>query len=122
MSSYSHSQPLPQDDHEPRYKKISGVSSAETPKGGRRPVKWVVVEKTMGLVPAQILAGRLQSEGIRARAMQEGAGRALGLTVGILGEGRVYVDEEQEEEARALIEAIQNEPIDWEIDEDEDPI
>lgn len=102
-------------------KKVSGTvsGSAETPRGGREPIRWVTVEKTMGLLPAQILAGRLESEGIRARAMQEGAGRAIGLTVGLLGEGRVYVPAEQEEEARELIKQIQNEPIEWEDFEDE---
>ncbi|MGB1249641.1 MAG: putative signal transducing protein [Candidatus Promineifilaceae bacterium] len=120
--SYAQSHPLP--DEEPRAKitKVSGTisNSAETPKGGRTPIKWVTVEKTMGLLPAQILAGRLESEGIRARAMQEGAGRAIGLTVGLLGEGRVYVPKEQEQEARQLIEEIQNEPIDWEGFDEED--
>lgn len=113
---------MPEEEPRSPAKKISGTvsGSAETPKGGQEPIKWVTVEKTMGLLPAQILAGRLEAEGIRARAMQEGAGRAIGLTVGLLGEGRVYVPEEQEEAARELIKQIQEEPIEWEdFDEEE---
>ncbi len=73
----------------------------------------------MGLIPAQIMASRLQFEGIPARARQEGAG-AFGLTVGILGEGRVYVPKEFEDEARALLDQIAEEPIDWEDEWDEE--
>jgi len=42
-------------------------------------INWVVVEQTMGITVAEIIAGRLQAEGIPARAWQEGAGEALGL-------------------------------------------
>ena len=120
--SYAQSHPLPEEEPRSTIKKVSGTMSglADAPKGGREPIRWVTVEKTMGLLPAQILAGRLQSEGIRARAMQEGAGRAIGLTVGLLGEGRVYVPAEEEAAARELIEQIQNEPIEWEDFDDED--
>ena len=123
--SYARSHPMPEEEPRSTIKKVNGTvsGSAETPQGGREPVRWVTVEKTMGLLPAQILAGRLQAEGIRARAMQEGAGRAIGLTVGLLGEGRVYVPAEQEEAARELIEQIQNEPIEWEdFDDEEDEL
>ena len=120
--SYAQSHPLPEEEPRSTIKKVSGTvaGSADSPKGGREPIRWVTVEKTMGLLPAQILAGRLQAEGIRARAMQEGAGRAIGLTVGLLGEGRVYVPAEDEEAARELIVQIQNEPIEWEDFEDDE--
>ncbi len=91
----------------------SSKTTSTTP-GGDEEIKWVVVAKTMGLIPAQIMADRLQSDGIRAWAWQEGAGRALGLTVGMLGEGRVLVPEEHEEEARAILEEAAQQFIDEE--------
>lgn len=66
-------------------------------------INWVVVEETMGITVAEIIAGRLQSEGIPARAWQEGAGEALGLIVGKLGMGHVVVPEEFAEAARAIL-------------------
>ena len=68
-------------------------------------VRWEVVEQTAGITPAEIIAGRLQSEGIPARAWQEGAGEALGLMVGLLGMGHVAVPEEYAAQARAILAA-----------------
>lgn len=113
MSAYAH--PLNDGDDLGREQKRRSVSAETTP-GGRDPIKWVLLEKTMGLLPAQIMADRLKVEGIPARARQEGAG-AFGLTVGLLGEGRVYVPKEREAEARELLEQIAQQPIEWEDDE-----
>ena len=77
--------------------------NATTP-GGDRDIKWEVVTKTAGLTPAEIIAQRLQSEGIPARAWQEGAGQAFGLTVGLLGNGYVIVPAPYLEEAKAILE------------------
>lgn len=74
-----------------------------TPGGGAQPVRWVTVARTMGVMQASIMAGRLQAENIPARAWQEGAGSALGLTVGILGTGHVDVPEEYVEAAEAIL-------------------
>ena len=71
--------------------------------GDSKEIKWQVVAKEPGLAPAQIIANRLVSEGIPARAWQEGAGQAFGLTVGLLGTGYVAVPEEFEEEAKAIL-------------------
>lgn len=68
-------------------------------------INWVVVEETMGITVAEIIAGRLQSEGIPARAWQEGAGEALGLIVGKLGTGHVVVPEEFANAARDILAA-----------------
>ena len=73
--------------------------------GGEQETKWAVVTKEAGLAPAQIIAGRLQAEGIPARAWQEGAGQAFGLTVGMLGSGYVEVPEAYLEEAKAILAA-----------------
>jgi len=78
--------------------------SATTPGGGRE-IKWEIVTKTSGLAPAEIIAQRLQSEGIPARAWQEGAGQALGLTIGLLGDGYVIVPKSYLDEAKAILDA-----------------
>ena len=67
--------------------------NSHTP-GGSKEVNWKVVAQLPGITPAQIVAGRLMAEGVPARAWQEGAGQALGLTVGLLGTGYVVVPEE----------------------------
>lgn len=77
-------------------------NSLETTPQGPRSVRWEVVARMPGLTPAEILAGRLQSEGIPARAYQE-AGGAIGVTVGLLGIGYVAVPEEYAEEALAIL-------------------
>lgn len=74
-----------------------------TTPGGDKETKWKVVATTAGLAPAEIIAQRLQAEGIPARAWQEGAGQAFGLTVGLLGNGYVAVPEPYVEEAQELL-------------------
>ena len=75
----------------------------ETTPGGQKETRWEEVATTSGITAAQILAGRLQSEGIPARAWQEGAGQAGGLVVGILGFGHVMVPEAYAERAREIL-------------------
>lgn len=87
-------QPLPEADN----------SQSATPQEGQE-IAWEIVAKTPGITVAEIIAGRLQSEGIPARAWQEGAGEALGLIVGLLGTGHVVVPEEYADRARAILEA-----------------
>lgn len=71
--------------------------------GEYQQVKWEVVARTNGLLQAEIIAGRLNADGVPARAWQEGAGEALGLTVGMLGNGFVGVPEEYAAEARDIL-------------------
>ena len=52
---------------------------------------WKLLTKMYSMLEAQMLVGRLETEGIPAQAWQEGAGKAYGLTVGYLGEVRVMV-------------------------------
>ncbi|GJM39814.1 MAG: hypothetical protein DHS20C20_00960 [Ardenticatenaceae bacterium] len=70
---------------------------------GSQEVKWEVVARMPGITPATIVAGRLKSEGIPVRVWQEGAGQALGLTVGLLGTGYVAVPEEFAEQALEIL-------------------
>ena len=102
------------DDNRDESEAQAGTS---TPGGGKE-TKWEVVSKEAGLAPAQIIAGRLQAEGIPARAWQEGAGQAFGLTVGLLGSGYVEVPEAYVEEARAILKA-EDEEYDLEYGDEE---
>ena len=93
-------------------------SDGETSPGGSQSIRWVTVYKTLGLTPAQIIAGRLEAEGIPARAWQEGAGQAFGLTIGLLGNGHVSVPANLAEEASQLLAEIERENEAW-LDEEE---
>ncbi|MDX1416385.1 MAG: DUF2007 domain-containing protein [Candidatus Promineifilaceae bacterium] len=75
----------------------------------RKETRWEEVATAAGITAAQILAGRLQSEGIPARAWQEGAGQATGLVVGLLGTGHVVVPEEYAERAREILADVDEE-------------
>ena len=103
----SHSLPLNESD-EP-------AASLNTTPAGSEEVRWEIVARTSGLMPATIIAGRLTAENIPARAWQEGAGRALGLTVGILGTGYVAVPAEYESQARQIL--AETAPDDWDEEE-----
>ncbi len=91
------------------------AAGSEATHGGREPVKWEVVAETMSLLPAQIIAGRLQSEGIPARAWQESVGKAYGLTLGPLGVGYVVVPDSYVDEALEIL--ASNPDTDASIDE-----
>ena len=90
-------------------------SADETNPGDQKETRWEEVASTSGITAAQILAGRLQSEGIPARAWQESAGQATGLVVGILGTGHVIVPEAYAERAREILA-----DVDSYIDEDDE--
>lgn len=92
---------------------ISSNPEEERSTGEQKEVRWEEVATTAGITAAQILVGRLQSEGIPARAWQEGAGQATGLVVGLLGTGHVVVPEEFAEQARAVLDDVD------EFDDDE---
>jgi hypothetical protein len=85
-----------QNSHDPK-------RAGEDSEPGQRETRWEEVATTSGITTAQILAGRLQSEGIPARAWQESAGQAAGLVIGILGMGHVLVPEEFADQARQIL-------------------
>lgn len=91
------------DDNEVEAVEVDTAEAKTTTPGGDQPVEWKVATKTAGITPATIIAGRLQANGIPARAWQEGAGQAYGLTVGLLGNGYVMVPEPFLEQAKALL-------------------
>ncbi len=65
---------------------------------------WLVIFSTYNPAEAHVVAGRLQSAGFHPWVHQEPGGSALGITVGLLGEMRVLVAEQEYEAAQHLLE------------------
>ncbi len=96
--SDSASQALPVDN----FDRSSSQESSTSPSGNEE-VRWEIVARAPGIAPATVIAGRLRADGIPVRVWQEGAGRAIGLTVGILGTGYVAVPSEYSRRAREIL-------------------
>lgn len=95
-------------DAPPLFDNQSAPFSYETTPGSGKEIQWEIVARTPGIMPAHIMAGRLQAEGIPARAWQEAAGQAYGLTVGLLGTGYVSVPEEFVDRAVEILEEAES--------------
>lgn len=96
-------------------KSNGSAKTGRTTKGGQEEVKWEIVAEMAGITLAAIVAGRLKAHDIPARTWQEGAGQALGLTVGLLGTGYVAVPEEYVAKAEAILaEDVEIDPDEWE--------
>ncbi len=65
--------------------------------------KWEVLEIVAGDLQAELLRGLLEAQGIQVILNQEGAGRALGLNVGPLGEVEILVPTSQLESAKQIL-------------------
>jgi hypothetical protein len=65
--------------------------------------KLVLVYTTTGQMPAHIIKGLLEANGIPAVLSQESAGATYGLTVGALGLVDILVTEDRRAEAEALL-------------------
>lgn len=65
---------------------------------------WIIVMTTNNPVEAQVVAGLLETEGIRTLIQNETLGGLYGLTVGTLANVRLLVDEADYERALTLIE------------------
>jgi hypothetical protein len=81
----------------------AAASSAETTPGGSEPTKWVVVATGLNPGEANIIKGRLESEGVTALVQQEAMGSVLGLTVGPMGSADVLVPESLAEQALEIL-------------------
>ena len=57
--------------------------------------KWELLDEISGSIDAEIIRGLLESQGIEVILSQEGAGRAIGLTVGPMGEIQILVPKDQ---------------------------
>ncbi|TLN05575.1 DUF2007 domain-containing protein [bacterium] len=69
--------------------------------------EYVLAYTTTGHILAESIVTLLKSFGIDAFTSQESAGMAYGLTVGALGEARIYVPENQLEDAQRLLEQME---------------
>jgi DNA-directed RNA polymerase subunit RPC12/RpoP len=90
-------------------------------------INWKEVATTDGIMLAELMASRLREADIPAYAWQQGAGVALGLMVGPLGEGHVMVPEEMLSEAQDFlaatpIDAAGPDPDDDDFDDDFDDV
>ncbi len=69
---------------------------------------FVKVYTANGSLEAEMIKMLLESEGIPSEAVQESYGIAMGLTIGQAGKADIFVPAEYEQEARKVIEAMEN--------------
>jgi hypothetical protein len=67
------------------------------------PASMVLIYTAAGQAEAALLISLLEANGIQVISLQEGAGQAYGLTVGILGEVELWVPARQQADAKALL-------------------
>jgi hypothetical protein len=65
--------------------------------------EWSLLLKT-NPTEGEIIRGKLEISGIKARLEQEAVGKIMGLTTDGLGEVKVYVPKEKLEEAKNILE------------------
>lgn len=70
-------------------------------------MKLVSVYSAAGLLEADMLKAFLEAQGLKVFLSQESVGRTLGLSAGTLGKVIVMVPEEQVDEAKELLTAIE---------------
>ena len=68
-----------------------------------QPPEWMVVYITYNFLEAQIVAGRLESEGIQALVYQEPGANAIGIRIGRMGEVKVLVRENDYDMAETIL-------------------
>lgn len=68
----------------------------------------VKVYTAAGDLDAEMVKGFLEAQGIKVMLVQESIGRTYGLTVGMLGEVKLLVPSEQAEEAKSLLEDMED--------------
>jgi YD repeat-containing protein len=76
---------------------------------------WSVVFKASGMAQANIITGRLETEGIPTRLKYEAAGAIYGITINGLGEVKILVPAEDLARAGAILNRSYDEQdLDWE--------
>ena len=65
--------------------------------------QWEVLDEISGSIDAEIIRGMLEAKGIPVILSQEGAGRAIGLTIGSLGETQILVPKSKINSAQEVI-------------------
>ena len=86
---------------------------------------WVVVDKMDGGLQAEIMRGLLEAQDIPVWLNQEGAGKAIGLTLPALGLVQVLVPSDKEQQAREIVEAyyagtFESQGEEWNVDAGQD--
>ena len=80
---------------------------------------WEVVATASGMVKAEIIAGRLASEGIPTEFRYETAGRIYGITIDGLGEVRILVPAKEWGRAREILSRSYDEDeLSWQGEQD----
>jgi hypothetical protein len=75
---------------------------------------WVAIQAASGLLQANIIKGRLESEDIPVYLAYEAAGEIYAITVDGLGEVRILVPEEFAERARTVLaQTFTETDLDW---------
>ena len=80
--------------------------------------KWIQVFIVQGEFESEIIKGLLEAQEIPVLLSREGAGRALGLTVGPLGEVEILVPKRFHNQAATIIEQYKAGTFDLPEDED----
>ena len=65
--------------------------------------QWEVLDEISGSIEAEIIRGMLEAQDIPVVLSQEGAGRAIGLTIGPLGETQILVPKNKLDNARVVL-------------------
>ena len=77
--------------------------------GKRDDLRLTTVAVTAGMLPAQVLKGKLELAGIPVLLRYESAGLVYGITVDGLGQVEVQVPERYVEDARAILSEVPEE-------------
>jgi hypothetical protein len=64
---------------------------------------WIVLDEVAGMPQAEILRGMLEAQEIQTVLSQEGAGRAIGLTIGTLGMVQILIPAKDLERAQEIL-------------------
>ncbi len=70
-------------------------------------MKLIAIYMTAGMLEAEMVKAFLEAQGFDVILSQESIAQTMGLSAGKLGEVKVLVPSEQEEEARDVLEAMQ---------------
>lgn len=68
---------------------------------------WIQIASVQAEVQAELLRGLLEAQDIPVLLSREGAGRALGLTIGPLGEVHILVPDQYQNQARKVLNQYQ---------------
>ena len=65
--------------------------------------EWVLIKQFYNTAEVEVLRGLLEAQGIQVLLSQEGAAKALGVTVGAMGDTQLLVPADQEAAAREVL-------------------